>query len=313
MRIYITGIDGMLGQAIAYLHRKQGDEVYGCDVWVRSLDDYRITALDIRDYASLSIDVLRVRPDRLYHCAAMLGVQNTENYPEVCRQINEQGTLNVFEAAQAANVAEFIFLSSSEVYGNPIEAGPLHEGSPLFGDNVYAIGKAISERKLLYSGSGIAVKICRMFNCYGMGQVRQFLIPKVVERMLSGMPVSLYGSPSNRRSYLLSHDAAKHIIDVADSAPKGCVVNIAHPDTYTLEEVFCTLKALTKSKSTYSVATERYEDRAVRRDVPNRIADITLLKQYSDHIPADFDVAAAFFVQTFASTFPDWNYSRSLF
>jgi UDP-glucose 4-epimerase len=254
-------------------------------------------------------------PDILYHCAAMLGVQNTEEHPDVCRQINEFGTENVLKAAYAANVKTFVFLSSSEVYGNGFDFKPFSETSPLLGDNVYAHGKKLGEQMALAYADRMKVVVPRMFNCYGVGQVSQFFIPKVIVSCGIGRNVPIYGSLKNKRSYLFGHDAAKHLINIAVNAPNMEVVNVGHPTPATLEDVFFEIKRRMKSKSLAVVrASDRgvYDDRTVSRDVPNRLAVLGKLRLYSNHEPTDLYAAIGFAVRAAFTLRPDWTYRREL-
>lgn len=308
MRVFITGIDGMLGSAIAKLHLKRGDEVTGCDIWDFTTPE---RLCDIRNAARLEALIKHDQPHRIYHCAAMLGVQNTEEHPAMCKQVNEEGTAIVADLARQVK-AELVFLSSSEVYGNQI--GRLSEKSPLLGNNVYALSKVVGEAHVKGVSGKVKTTVCRMFNCFGPLQVRQFFIPKVIDRALSGAKIPIYGDPSNMRSYLLSADAAKFIIDAADRPDDGhLTVNVAHPQLITLDFVVDRVMHLTGSKSTIEYQRgEVYEDRARARDVPNRIADTTLLSSLTQHRPSIFVDALRFAVQTFSTTRPDWTYKRGV-
>ncbi len=307
MRVYITGIEGMLGSAIAHLHRKAGDEVFGCDIHP---GESGYTVLDIRHYPSVEDDIALIRPYRVYHCAAMLGVQNTEQHPDMCKQVNEDGTANVAEVARRNGVKEFVFLSSSEVYGNGYDFKPFAEDSPLVGDNVYAMSKKKGELIALGHKDKMKIIVTRMFNCFGLFQVKQFFIPKAIDLCLRGKTVPIYGSFENKRSYLLSYDAARHVIDVADSAGSGEIVNVAHADTYTLAQTYDLIAAACGNGGGMSLRTSSYDDRDVKRDVPNRIAVINKLKAFSRHTPTPLPEAIKFTVARADTLRDDWTYER---
>lgn len=309
MRVYVTGIEGMLGSAIAYVHERRGDEVFGCDVWKMKS---RHPKIDIRRYPQLADHIEVIKPDRVYHCAAMLGVQNTEQHPDLCRQINEDGTANVARACRAAKVKELIFLSSSEVYGNGYDFKPFSEDSGLLGDNVYAESKKRGELIVLGHAHHMKVVITRMFNCFGLFQVKQFFIPKAIDMILHRRKVPIYGSFDNKRSYLLSHDAAQHVVDVADKAATREIVNVAHPTAYTLGEVYDLLSAACGGGVGASLRTGEYDDRPVTRDVPNRLAVIHKLQAYSNHTPVPLPEAIKFVVSRADTLRDDWDYERTV-
>lgn len=309
MRVYITGIEGMLGSAIAYQHMRAGDEVFGCDIWKA---DSKYPKIDIRKYPQLFDDIDTVKPDRVYHCAAMLGVQNTEQNPEVCKQINEDGTANVAEASRRAKVKELVFLSSSEVYGHGYDFKPFSEDSGLLGDNVYAESKKKGELIVRGHADKMKVVVTRMFNCFGLFQVKQFFIPKAIGLCLSKRRVPIFGSLDNRRSYLLSYDAAQHVIDVANRAGNKEVVNVAHPTSYTLGETYDIVANACGGGVGVTLRTKEYDDRDVKRDVPNRLAVIHKLQAFSSHVPTALPDAIKFVVSRADTLRNDWDYERTV-
>lgn len=314
MRIYITGSKGVIGSALWDHHKHLGHTVSGCDISNAYRNEHH-DHLDIRDFDKLRMAIEAFKPDRVYHCAAMLGVQNTEKHPAVCVDINERGTENVVDICAYLEVPHLVFLSSSEVYGNGYPGTPFTERSPLLGSNVYAVGKAASEFYVLSRSDKTKTTICRMFNCYGPHQVRQFFIPKVLELAKTHQDILLYGSADNKRSYLCSADAAIHICNVADSAPDGEIVNVGSAHTYTLGQVAGLAVSRTKSVSAIRTITEGYPDRSVSRDVPNRLADLTLLRQYSTSGAKDIGLRVGMMIMLsfWGSTKPDWDYERSVF
>lgn len=305
MRVFITGINGLLGSALARNHKSRGHIVMGCDV------DDRHGYCDIRDYQSLLLKLKVAKPDRVYHCAAMLGVQNTENHPDVCRDINERGTVCVVDACNVADVPEFVMLSSSEVYGRPRKNQPLQESSPLLGNNVYALGKIENENYVTARFRNKAV-IVRMFNCYGVNQVKQFFVPKAIDLAKKGQPIQVYGHYGNTRSYLYSEDAAEYIRQVATNAPDGEVVNVAHYCPVTLGDLVKGIVTRTASSSKVELLRANYTDRMVSRDIPNRMADLTKLTRYTDHTPLSLWEGISAAITGYNTLKDDWFYKRTV-
>lgn len=92
MRVFITGLSGSLGTALAALHHSRGDTVWGCArseaTAVRWLADHwhlaTLYVCDAADLAKRCTDAARLLPsmDRVYHCAAMKHVDLCEQQPE---------------------------------------------------------------------------------------------------------------------------------------------------------------------------------------------------------------------------------------
>lgn len=100
MRVFITGITGTLGTALARLHAGRGDYVVGCArnetnvvAWNRAAEAERLSMLAVIGCASGFDDLtsegreLAAGVDRVYHCAALKHVDVCERQPmEAFRQ-----------------------------------------------------------------------------------------------------------------------------------------------------------------------------------------------------------------------------------
>ena len=124
------------------------------------------------------------------------------------------------------------------------------------------------------------------------------------------MPIDLYGNPENIRTYLYSKDAAEFIRQVADNAPNGEIVNVAHSEPVTLQQVVDAIKLHTSSVSEVRTLTQHYTDREIARDVPNRLADTTRLKELTSHTPMPFYEGLAATITRYNTLRDDWHYSR---
>lgn len=318
MPIYITGIEGMLGRALHRYYSDGGQFAAGCDIRRPTMPSS--AQIDIRDRLSLFQHMQSQRPDIVFHCAAMLGVGNTENHPAVCNDININGTINAFHAAVRAGARRFVYLSSSEVYGLPVGTNPLSEKSPIRGNNVYAKGKHTGERILLDMAKDAAteVVICRMFNCYGPYQVKQFFIPKAISAAKQAFPIRIFGNEKNVRSYLHADDAARHIVEVMLKAPANEVVNIASTQRITLGDAAKVINCLCQNPSQIELFHGRdgwYDDRRIDRDIPNRLADITKLRQYSRYVEDNmtFTEGVRDVIKQYDTLSDDWEYKRSMY
>ncbi len=81
--------------------------------------------------------------DVIVHCAAM---QGTRRHLQEFRRVNVDGTMNLLQAARAANVARFIHISTINVHGFP-PPRDVNADSPLkFTGDFYSISKAEGER-----------------------------------------------------------------------------------------------------------------------------------------------------------------------
>ena len=68
--------------------------------------------------------------DVIFHLAAVVSVQQTIDQPVESTEINDIGTLNVFEAARIQNVRRVVFSSSCAVYGDDPRLPKIETMSP---------------------------------------------------------------------------------------------------------------------------------------------------------------------------------------
>jgi UDP-glucuronate 4-epimerase len=161
---------------------------------------WRLVEGDIRDTALLQ--TLPVDIDVIVHLAAAAGVRPSIADPVRYQEINVGGTQNLLELARERGIRQFVFGSSSSVYGvNPHV--PWSEDDHVLPISPYASTKIGGELLgHVYSHlHGIRFIALRLFTVYGPRQRPDLAIHKFTKLMLAGEPVPLYGDGSTRRDY----------------------------------------------------------------------------------------------------------------
>ena len=106
---------------------------------------YRIIEVDIRDRAALEQVFNGSNFDCVVHLAARAGVRPSLFEPQLYAETNINGTLNLLELARHYNVKQFVFGSSSSVYGINAKV-PFSEDDPIRQPiSPYAATKAAGE------------------------------------------------------------------------------------------------------------------------------------------------------------------------
>ena len=145
--------------------------------------------------------------DGIFHLAARPFVIETMQDPVGSTEVNFNGTLNVLEAARAANVRSFVFSSSSAVYGDS-DILPIHEQLHYDPISPYAAAKLASEQYVtLYAKAFELPAISlRYMNIFGERQnpasLYSAVIPKFINLMLIGDKVPIYGDGEQTRDFL---------------------------------------------------------------------------------------------------------------
>src|SRR5215210_1167425 len=93
-------------------------------------DAYSLVEADIRDRAAMTRVFSERQFDCIVHLAARAGVRPSLLEPHLYAETNITGTLNLLELARASRVRQFVFGSSSSVYGINAKV-PFSEEDPI--------------------------------------------------------------------------------------------------------------------------------------------------------------------------------------
>ncbi len=186
MSVLITGIAGFAGSHLAELLLNDGEEVGGTflqDESLRNIEsfkaDLRLFPCDVRDADAVRQMLEEVRPEEIYHLAAIAFIPASINDPRATFETNLLGTLNLFEAAkEVADISRILFVGSADEYGMVArDELPVTENNPLRPANPYSVSK-VSASLLAYqyglSGNAHVVRT-RSFNHTGPRQSSQFV------------------------------------------------------------------------------------------------------------------------------------------
>ena len=196
MRILITGISGFAGSWLAeYLVSTQPEaEIFGTVRLHSSLENLtgilnriKLRTIDIRDAHSVSSLIQEIRPDRVFHLAAITFVPASWKAPIETFETNVIGTINLLEAVRQLNKDDLRILvaGSSEEYGlvnadETIEHPeiPIKESNPLRPLSPYGVSKLAQEKLAwqYFKSYGIKCIITRAFNHEGPRRPKDFVL-----------------------------------------------------------------------------------------------------------------------------------------
>lgn len=170
--------------------------------------DYSLFEIDICDFESLRRVFAENSFDVVVHLAARAGVRPSLEKPILYNQTNVSGTLNLLELAREFSVPQFVFGSSSSVYGLNCPM-PFKETFPVSRPmSPYAATKAAAEL-LCHTYShlyDLRVVCLRFFTVYGARQRPDLAIHKFARAIYEEKPIELYGDGTNLRDYTYIDD-----------------------------------------------------------------------------------------------------------
>jgi UDP-glucuronate 4-epimerase len=197
---------------------------------------YRLVEADIRDADELARQ-LSGEFDVIVHLAAKAGVRPSIEDPLVYQEVNVRGTHNLLELARRRGIRQFVFASSSSVYGVNPNVPWCEDDGVLLPISPYASTK-ISGELLghVYSRLfGIRFIGLRFFTVYGPRQRPDLAIRKFAERMLNGEAIPFFGDGTARRDYTYVDDTVDGILAAMryDASPYE-IINLGNNRAVTL-------------------------------------------------------------------------------
>ena len=178
--------------------------------------------------------------DAIVHIAARAGVRPSIEDPLGYYQTNVQGTLHMLEFARRCGIGQFIFASSSSVYGVNPKVPWTESDEGLQPISPYAATKLSCEGLgHVYSRlDGIRFIGLRFFTVYGPRQRPDLAIYKFARKILAGESIPFFGDGSTRRDYTFVHDIVDGLLAAIDYQSTAFeILNLGNNRTVSLREM----------------------------------------------------------------------------
>jgi UDP-glucuronate 4-epimerase len=235
-KILITGAAGFIGFHLSQRLLKEGYEIYGIDnlnsyydpalkqarLVQLQVSNFKFQQLDLQNYEGLTKVFTEFQPDIVINLAAQAGVRYSLENPRSYIESNLDGFFNILEASRQHGVNNFIYASSSSVYGNN-EKSPFSET-----DNVdhpvslYAATKKSNELiahtySHLYKMTTVGLRFFTVYGPWGRPDMAYYFFTKAI---LEGKKIQLFNQGLNLRDYTYIDDiveSIKRMLDGFDS------------------------------------------------------------------------------------------------
>lgn len=286
MNVLVTGGAGFIGSHVVEALLGRGDTVICLDNFNEyyspdrkrqniapflSNKRFQLREADIRDAPTLR-EVFRTgRIDKVAHLAAMAGVRKSIESPKLYEEVNIGGTINLLDLAVEGKIANFVFASSSSVYGITSNI-PFREDDcadrPI---SPYAATKRAAE--LMASSyhhlHGLDCVGLRFFTAYGP-RGRPDMAPYLFAKWISeGTPVKVFGDGSSRRDYTFVGDIVPAVLAALDGSCGYEIFNIGNSATIELRSLIASIEQALGIQARLEFAPVQ------PGDVPITYADIT--------------------------------------
>ena len=286
MRIFVTGSSGFIGSHLASELEADGHEVYALRRYISGerhcfWKPTNEVHADLKDRETV-VDVLqKVKPQVVFHLAAITPVSYSFKNPTEVVDVNYLGTVNLAHASLDAGVEKFIVASSSEVYGYQ-KVAPQKEDMVLMPISPYAASKIAVEDYLKMMGRvyNFPFSIMRPFNSYGGAFARReyFVLEKAMIGALKSANIQLF-DPSPIRDFLFRDDHVKGYLKCLETDKCiGQTINLCTGDGISIGDVAQKVATIGEEMLGKKIEVNFTNQPDRTRDIPMLVGDNTKAK-----------------------------------
>ncbi len=295
-KILVTGCAGFIGFHVTQALLKRGDSVVGID----NLNSYYDVSLKMarlailrkdRNFTFCKTDISREKDvarvfkkfsiERVCHLAAQAGVRYSITNPEAYISANDVGFFNVINNANKKKVHNFVYASSSSVYGSNKKV-PFSVKDPVDHPvSLYAATKKSNELVAhtyshLFKLPTTGLRFFTVYGPYGRPDMALFIFTKAI---LEGKPIKVFNFGKMKRDFTFITDIVSGIVSALDKPSPYAVFNLGNNNTVNLLYfIQCIEKALGKKARKTLLPIQP-------GDVPATWADINLSKEKLGYKP----------------------------
>ncbi len=312
MNILVTGGAGFIGSAVTKRLVERGDTVTILDnfndyydprlkrdrvaVFLKGID-FKLYEGDIRDGKLVEQIFETEKIEKVVHLAAMAGVRNSINNPLLYADVNVLGTIVLLEAARKRGVQNFVYASSSSVYGGN-EKIPFSESDPVESPvSPYAASKKADE---LFAHTwshlyGLPTTGLRFFTVYGPWGRPDMALFSFTKNIFEGKPIEVYNFGDMSRNFTYIDDIVSGTITVLDADLPVGVMNIGGDSGEKLTRFIEVIE------ENIGMTAEKKMMPMQPGDVPVTVADISKLRALGWAPSTRIDVGIKNFVEWYRS------------
>lgn len=252
-KILVTGGAGFIGSHVVDRLLERGEDVVVVDNFNSYYDpkrkffniashvqkkNYVLAAGNVEDYSLMQNLFEKHKIKKIIHLAAKAGVRASIQDPVGYKIANIDGTLNLLELAKKYTVENFVFGSSSSVYGNSMKLPFSEEDRVDEPISPYAATKRMGELLCrTYSHLfSLPVSCLRFFTVYGP-RGRPDMAPYIfTDAVYHGKTLTLYGDGSTQRDYTFVSDIVSGIVAALDRPQSFEIYNLGNNTMVSLQE-----------------------------------------------------------------------------
>ena len=273
-KILITGATGFIGNYLIHELTKNHKIIGISKKKIKSSKNFISSSADI---TKSNLKIKNQFTD-IIHMAAYSDVNYCNLNPTKCYELNVKSTQKMLEIARK-NDSNFIFLSSSHVYGNPIKQ-PIVEDSVCNPSTHYASSKKMSEIlcETYAKTYGLNIQVARLFSVYGPKSPKSNLVFNIIDQIINNSKIIL-GNTYPKRDFIFISDVIVGLTKILNSKKKGFqVYNLGSGKSMSVENIV--KNCLTVSNKKLKIISSKEKRR--KNEIINIQANISKMKKEFD-------------------------------
>ena len=296
MKVLVTGAAGFIGNHLAAKLAQRGDEVVGLDNFndyynpakkranaqrLQQYPNFKMIEADIRDRQRMFTIFEAEQFEAVAHLAAMAGVRNAMKYPDLYVEVDLNGTQHLMDAGRANDIGNFVFASTSSVYGHTRQI-PFVESDPCDRPlQPYAAAKRAAEilGHSYHHLFGLNFTALRFFTVYGPHGRPDMMAYLVAESATKGLQIPLYEGGQMYRDWTFVDDITDGVVAALDRPLGYEIINLGRGEPTLLKDFVALIETLAGRKIN-SVAKPKLAADFVRNE-----ADISKARRLLDYNP----------------------------
>ena len=297
--VLVTGGAGFIGSHLCERLLSDGvkvicldnfDSFYDPNIKIRNVEGvkkkspelFELVTGDIRNPEHLKGILQENQIDFVVHLAARAGVRPSISDPLLYQDVNIRGTIVLLESCKAHGIKNFIFASSSSVYGENQRVPFTEKDLDIQPISPYGATKRAGEL-LCYSYHHLYkmnIACLRIFTAYGPRQRPEMAIHKFARLIDQGGKIPMFGDGSSRRDYTYIDDLVDGILGVIRYHKGFEIYNLGESQTTSLKELIQFIEKAIGKKANVEMLDPQPGDVSVT------YADITKAKRVLKYQPS---------------------------
>lgn len=248
MKVLVTGGAGFIGSHLCLRLLEQGDDVTALDDLSLGREKFLKPCLKFKNFKFIKEDLLNFEAvkkasrglDRVWHLAANSDIASGGKTTDVDLKIGTIATYNVLEAMRGSGVKEFIFSSTSAIYGEASRKPTPEDYGPLLPISFYGASKLACEALATAFAHNYQMKvwIFRFANIVGSHTTHGAIHDFIKKLKKDPSKLEILGDGLQSKSYLHVHDCLEGMFMGVDrSSAEVNLFNLASQGKCSVDQI----------------------------------------------------------------------------